>query len=300
MAYTQAKRRMAISTPLGEDAVLLRGFTGTESISQLFHFDLDLVSENDSIKFQDVVGKSVTLRIFDAEGSERYLNGFISRFSQGSQDRRFTVYRAQMVPWLWFLTRTADCRIFQNKKVPDIIQKIFKDLGFHDYELRLYGDFAPRDYCVQYRETDFNFVSRLMEEEGIYYYFRHDPGKHVLVLANDPAAHEPCPKQATARYDFRGGNMIYEDVVTEWRHEHEFRTGKWSHTDYNFETPSTNLTATVAGNNSYEIYDYPGEHSARSEGDRLARIRLQEQTAACVVSQGASGCRHFTSGFKVT
>ena len=204
MAYTQTSRHIAISTPLGKDVLLLRGFTGSEGISQLFHFDLDLLSESDSIKFQDIVGKNVTLRIFDAKGDERYWNGFISRFSQGSQDLRLIGYRAQMVPWLWFLTRTADCRIFQNKTVPDIIKKIFSDLKFQDFELRLYGDFTPRDYCVQYRETDFNFVSRLMEEEGIYYYFNHQKKKHVLILANDPAAHEACPAQKTARYDLRG------------------------------------------------------------------------------------------------
>jgi type VI secretion system secreted protein VgrG len=298
MPYTQVNRRLAISTPLGKDALLLRGFNGTEAISQLFHFDLDLLSENESLKFQDLVGKNVTLRIFDIEGEERYWNGFISRFSQGSQDRRLTSYRAQMVPWLWFLTRTADCRIFQNKTVPDIIEKIFSDLKFKDYQLRLYGNFDPRDYCVQYRETDFNFVSRLMEEEGIYYYFKHEQSKHTLVLANDPAAHEACPGQKTARYDFRGGGVTYEDVINEWHHLEEFRTGAWAQTDYNFETPSTNLGVAVNGNNPYEIYEYPGEYRVRGDGDRLARIRLQEQTARSSVSQGAGGCRHFTSGFQ--
>ena len=204
-SYTQINRRIAISTPLGENELLLKAFTGAEAISQLFHFDLDLLSENDSIKFQDVVGKNVTLRIFDADHAERHWNGFVSRFSQGSQNRRLTNYRAEVVPWLWFLTRTADCRIFQHKNVPDIIKKIFDDLGFKDYDFRLYGSFAERDYCVQYRETDFNFVSRLMEEEGIFYFFKHEDKKHVLVLANDKAAHDPCPGQATARYDFRGG-----------------------------------------------------------------------------------------------
>jgi type VI secretion system secreted protein VgrG len=205
-----------------------------------------------------------------------------------------------MVPWLWFLTRTSDCRIFQNKTVPDIIEKIFSDLKFKDYQLRLYGNFAPRDYCVQYRETDFNFVSRLMEEEGIYYFFKHEQNKHTLVLANDPAAHEACPGQNTARYDFRGGAVAYEDVITEWHHEEEFRTGAWAQTDYNFETPSTSLAVTVNGNNPYEIYEYPGEYRVRGDGDRLARVRLQEQTARTSVSQGASGCRHFTSGFQFT
>jgi type VI secretion system secreted protein VgrG len=300
MAIAQEHRRIAISTPLGKDKLLLRGFTGSEAISQLFHFDLDLLSENDSIKFQDVVGKNVTLRIYDAAGVERHWNGFISRFSQGAQDRRVTAYRAQMVPWLWFLTRTADCRIFQNQKAPDIIQKIFNDLGFSDFKLRLYGDFVTRDYCVQYRETDFNFVSRLMEEEGICYYFEHQEDKHTLILANDASAHEPCPNQKTARYDFRGGNVVYEDVVTEWQYQEEFRTGKWAQTDYNFETPSTSLAVTVSGKNPYEIYEYPGEYRVRPAGEHLAKIRLQEQTTPAIVFQGASGCRYFSTGYQFT
>lgn len=300
MAYTQSNRRIAISTPLGEDVMLLRGFAGSEAISQLFHFDLDLLSENDSIKFHDIVGKSVTLRIFDAKGAERHWNGFISRFSQGPQDRRLTSYRAQMLPWLWFLTRTSDCRIFQNKTVPDIIRKIFEDLGFKDFEFKLYGSFAPREYCVQYRETDFNFVSRLMEEEGICYYFRHEDGKHTLILANHAAAHDPCPSQKTARYDFRGGAITYEDVITEWRYEEEFRPGAWAHTDYNFETPSTSLAVSINGKNPFEIYEYPGEYRVRGEGDKLARIRLEEQSTPAVVTQGSGACRYFSSGFKFT
>ena len=300
MAIAQQHRRIAISTPLGKDVLLLRGFSGSEAISQLFHFDLDLLSENDSIKFQDVVGKSVTLRIYDAAGGERHWNGFVSRFSQGGQDRRLTAYRAQMVPWLWFLTRTADCRIFQNQKAPDIIQKIFKDLGFADFKLRLYGDFVTRDYCVQYRETDFNFVSRLMEEEGICYYFEHQDGKHTLILANDASAHDPCPNQKTARYDFRGGSVVYEDVVTEWHYQEEFRPGKWAQTDYNFETPSTSLAVTASGKNPYEIYEYPGEYRVRPAGESLAKIRLQEQTPPAIVFPGASGCRYFSPGYQFT
>src|SRR4030095_7243546 len=156
MSYTQAGRRISISTPLGGDALLLRSFTGVEGISQLFRFDLDLISEKESISFDSIVGKDVTVRVVLADGSERYWSGFVSRFSQGSQDRRFTTYRAEMVPWLWFLTRTADCRIFQNKTAPQIIEMIFQDLGFKDFSLRLKGSFVTRDYCVQYRETDFN------------------------------------------------------------------------------------------------------------------------------------------------
>src|SRR6476659_6566331 len=121
MEFTQTNRRLAITTPLGKDVLLLRAFSGAEMISHLWHYNLDLLSENESVKFQDVVGQSVTVRLFDSSGKERYWNGFVNRFSQGAQSQRFTTYRAEMVPWLWFLTKTADCRIFQKKTVPDII-----------------------------------------------------------------------------------------------------------------------------------------------------------------------------------
>jgi type VI secretion system secreted protein VgrG len=301
MAVTQDTHRIAIDTPLGKDVLLLRGFSGTEGISQIFRFDLDLLSEKDSLKFQDLVGKSVTVHVNTADGGKRHFNGFLSGLSQGPQERRLTAYQGQMVPWLWFLTRTADCRIFQNQKVPDIIQKIFTDLKFHDFKLRLFGTYTPRDYCVQYRETDFNFVSRLMEEEGISYFFDHTDGKHVLVLADDPSAHKPCPGQPTAVYSYYGTGATYqEDLVTEWHYHEEFRPGAWAQTDYNFETPSTSLAVTVNGRNPYEIYEYPGEHNVRVLGDRLAKIRLEEQTVPTVVSRGTSMCRNFRSGFQFT
>jgi type VI secretion system secreted protein VgrG len=298
MKYTQANRLIAIDTPLGGDALLLRGFHGREAISRLFQFDLDLLSESRSVSFDDVVGKNVTLRISLADGSDRYWNGFVSRFSQGPFEQGLTQYHAVMVPWLWFLTRTADCRIFQNKKAPDIIQQIFKDLGFSEFKLQLYGDFVEREYCVQYRETDFNFVSRLMEEEGIFYFFEHEDGKHTLILANDPAAHKCCPNQPSARCALTPGSWQDEDVILEWRQEQEVRPGSYAVTDYNFETPSSSLAATVAGKNTYEIYDYPGEYRKRAEGDSLAHIRLQEQEMPRIVARGSSDCRAFTTGFR--
>jgi len=295
--YTQQNRLIAIDTPLGEDVLLLRGFHGSEAISRLFQFELDLLSENRSISFDSLVGKSVALRVTLADGSNRYWNGVVSRFSQGSYEKGFTQYHAVMVPWLWFLSRTADCRIFQNKKAPDIIQQIFKDLNFSDYKLQLYGSFVEREYCVQYRETDFNFVSRLMEEEGIFYYFEHENGKHTLVLANDPAAYKPCPNQPSVRYALTPGTWQEEDIILEWRQEQEVRPGKYSVTDYNFETPSSSLAASVKGKDTYEIYDYPGEYRKRADGESLARIRLEEQEMPRVVARGSSDCRAFTTGY---
>jgi len=296
--FTQAGRALRIDTPLGEDAVLLRSISGQESVSQLFRFELELLSENEQISFDSIVGKNVTVHV-ESLDSERTFNGYISRFSQGSQDGRFTYYRAEMVPWLWFLTRTADCRIFQRKTVPQIIQKIFEDLGFDDFKLRLFGTYQPRDYCVQYRETDFNFVSRLMEEEGICYFFEHDGSKHEMILGDDPASHEPCPDQAKARCDFASGGFRGEDVITEWRMEQEFRPSAWAQTDYNFETPSTNLMVTVKDEGKYEVYDFPGVHLKKSVGDQIAKTRLQETLAFKKLVSGKSNCRHFTTGSTV-
>ena len=147
--FTQKNRRIAVTTPLGEDVLLLKAFSGHEAMSRLCKFDLELLSENDSINFDDVIGQKVSVKVLLADRSERYWHGHVSRFSQGSRDEVLTAYHAEMVPWLWFLTRTADCRIFQNKSVPDIIEQIFADLGVSDYALRLYGSFGPREYCVQ-------------------------------------------------------------------------------------------------------------------------------------------------------
>lgn len=289
---------MAVSTPLGEDVLLLRAFHGREAISQLFSFELELLSENDSISFDSLVGQRVDIRILLADGTPRFWNGFVSRFSQSGRDQNLCVYQATVVPWLWFLTRKADCRIFQKKKVPDIIQQIFTELGFSDFSLKLYGDFVEREYCVQYRETDYDFVARLMEEEGIFYFHQHEQGKHTLVLANGQAAHELCPNQRQARYELSAGGWQDDDVVMRWRSERELRSGAFSYTDYNFETPTASLFATVNGQGKYEIYDYPGEYKRRSEGDHLVRIRLEEEDTPQVVGRGESDCRSFTTGYR--
>lgn len=297
MSYVQAGRHIAIETPLGENALLLKALTGVESISRLFHFELDLYSEDAGIVFEDIVGQNVTLTLLEADGGERYWNGQVSRFAQSSRDGSLTSYHATVVPWLWFLTRTADCRIFQKKKVPQIIEQVFDDLGFSDFEFRLYGDFVERDYCVQYRETDFNFVSRLMEEEGICYFFDHARGKHTLVLTNEPDGHRDCPGQAQVRFLSARGGSRAEYTVSDFRPEHEFQPESCSMADYNFETAGTGLGVSVPGREKYDVYDFPGEYLARSEGESLARIRLQEQASVGLVIRGGGHCRQFTSGY---
>jgi type VI secretion system secreted protein VgrG len=304
MPHTQENRLIGIETPLGKDILLLRGFSGQEGISRLSNFDLDLLSHDPDIKFEDIIGKRVTLRVTLGSEKKRYFNGFISRFSQTGSDRGLANYRATMVPWTWFLTRTSDCRIFQKKTIPDIIQQIFKDLGFTDYKLQLQGSFEPRDYCVQYRETDFNFVSRLMEQYGLLYFFEHEKDKHTLVIADDPSVHQPCPEQKDAKWDPQGSGALAEDVITSFQWEQILRPGKYAVTDYNFETPSTSLdaemktTIEVGGNSKLEIYDFPGEYANKKQGDAIAKIRMEEEEAQYFVASGTSSCRAFTTGYR--
>ena len=234
MALDQATRLLGLKTPLGDNQLLLTAFEGHEAISQLFEFKLQMISDNASISPADIVGKNVTFSVKLADDSPRFFNGFVSRFGAGDEDdggRRN--YVASVVPWLWFLTRTSDCRIFQNKSVPVIIEQVFGDLGFSDFELKLSGTHPTREYCVQYRETDFNFVSRLMEEEGIYYFFQHQDGKHMLTISDNKRDYVAC-KESEVDYPRDYGTRALKDHLTSWEHEYQFRTGKFAQTDYNF------------------------------------------------------------------
>ena len=304
MALDQATRLLNISTPLGENELVLTSFSGGEELSRLFSYDLELVSERESIGANEIVGKSVTLSIELADESRTFINGFISRFTAdyGSGDE--PVYRAELVPWLWFLTQTADCRIFQDKTVPEVIEKIFQDLGYTDYQLNLKGKHEKWEYCVQYRETDFNFVSRLIELEGIYYYFKHEDGKHTLVLADHAGAYYDLPEKEVRCPPSRSAGQAFEDHITNWEHQYRFVSGKWAQTDYNFETPSTSLMTTtnsmvdVGSNGKFEVYDYPGEYPDKGRGDAYTKTRIEEEEVAHDEVQAASTCRTFRPGGK--
>jgi type VI secretion system secreted protein VgrG len=319
-SLTQDGRLLALTTTLAKDMLCIETLEGAEAVSDLFRFDLGLVSDQSAtVAFADMIGTRVTISIALPQGQARYINGVVSRFAFGGQDvgTGLTHYYAEVVPWLWLLTRTSDCRIFQKKSVPDIVQQIFTDLGFQDVSLQLQGSFQPREYCVQYRETDFQFVSRLLEEEGIFYFFQHTSSKHTLVLANAPSAHAACPNQATVRYRKGYGGATGEDMIRQWHAEQELHPGKYALTDYYFPTPSNNqmvkATSAIAltGNSALEVYDYPGYFAKRFDGDagasnvptdatRTIKIRMAATEASHQVVQGASECRAFLPGYSFT
>lgn len=304
-SYTQDHRLIAVDTPLGKDVLLLQEITGYEGISRLFSYDLNLLAhENDSISFKDIVGQKISITLHLPDGTPRYISGYVSRFTQGETDERmFTHYHAEVVPWLWFLTRQADCRIFQNLAVPDILSQVFNLFPVKDFRLSLKNSYSQLEYCVQYRETAFNFVSRLMEEYGIFYYFDHSTeGKHTLVLADQSSTLPACPSSPVS-YDVQVGGLDDPEAINNWHVGQELRTGKYTVTDYNFITPSTSLLASdptvidLSASQGLELFDYPGLYTTKDQGDAVAKLRMQEEETSYTVVSASGNCRGIMSGY---
>ncbi len=304
MAATSKNRMLAVGTALGGDVLLLRHFSYSDQLGRLFQMELELESDNPELDFNTIVGTNATVRVQLPGSKTRFFNGYVSRFVQTGHTKTLGKYRATLVPWLWFLTRTADCRIFQKKKVPDIIEEVFKAHGFKDYKLKLSGTYPEWEYCVQYRETDFNFVSRMMEQEGIYYYFDHKDGVNELVLCDSPSAHEAFP--GYAEMIFREPTHDQSEVgefVQEWTVEKEVQPGLYTLADFNFKTPKAPILSNANKSRSheqsgFEIFDYPGEFDVRDEGTQYAKIRMQELQSQHEIVRGRGTTRGVATGAK--
>jgi type VI secretion system secreted protein VgrG len=329
-AYIQAERPIAVSTPLAKDDLLLVGFEGREAVSELFHFHLDLIAENSkTIPFEKLLGQKITFRLTIAPGKWRYFSGICQRVLQGTRDNTFTAYHMEVVPLFWLLTRKTQSRIFQQISVPEILKQVLQGL---DVTYNLQGNFAPRDYCVQYRESDFDFASRLMEEEGIAYYFTHTANGHTLVLTNTTRDHPALPERSNLRFAATDKDAEAEDQIEYWEKSQELRSGHYTLWDHCFELPHKHLEADqtiaenikigqvthplkVGNNDKLEIYDFPGRYAQRFDGvapggadrsadlqhifddnKRTVGIRMQEEAAAGIVIQGSSRCRFLISG----
>jgi type VI secretion system secreted protein VgrG len=301
MSLTQAGRHIRVNTPLGEDAIFLESFDGEERVSDLFHFELALLTADSGFSMDGLLNQPAVVSLSLHDDTDRDFHGIINHIEElETRAEGYVLYRATMVPWTWLLTLFDDCRIFQNKSVPDIVQQVFKDRGFTDYENRLTGTYQPREYCVQYRETDFNFISRLLEDEGIFYFFEHTKDKHVLVMADQPTACVDCPSQSTAAYDTTPGLWQDVDVVLSVQRTQEVRVGKVTENDYDFTKPKTSIDANLDSNRKGEFYEYPGKYTTRDDGSRYARIRLEEQEVKLLTIHAETNCRAFRPGFKFT
>lgn len=283
-------------SPLGKD-VRMTGFTGEEGLSQLFRFEVELVSENKSIGFKKILGKAGTVVLDLGEGKSRHLSGVVTRFAQIGRDARHSFYRAELRPWLSLLELTADQRIFQNKTTPEILEAVFSDLGFKDFRKSLKAVYAAREYCVQYGESTLAFVCRLMEEEGIFYFFEHEDGKHTLVLGDDSDAHKKGPGSGKVPVGLHPDRQ----PITHCEFEEQVVTNGYSLSDYNFEVPSTDLfVQTGGGSPKLAWYEYPGVYAKRDEGDTRAKLRIESREHPGSVLRGQSSSRLLVSGHKFT
>lgn len=304
IGFSQDGRSLLISTPLGKDALVLTQVSGGEGISSLFEYHLSFASEDSALSFSSIVGKEVTVSIPLSNDSSdiRYIHGIVSEFSQTGGDDNFTHYGAALRPTLWLATRSANCRIFQDQSALEIIKKVLDDCGITNYKFSTSSAYQTRDYCVQYNETDFNFISRLMEDEGIFYFFTHEDGAHTLVLADDLDHFEDCIGEAklTVADQSRGGVTV-EGAALDLGYVERVVTKKYQADDYFFETPSTELKTAVSGEGesgaaNTQIYEYPGLYRDTSAGESRASLRMEEFESASKELSGSSHSKGLIAG----
>ena len=310
--YSQEGRLLRIKTTLGLTELLLEKWSGVESLSKPFEFRVVMLSTDLQVDIKSLLRTSATISLYLADGTPRYFNAVFRSIVQSHQSggsggdqsdddsvTKLAVYEAVLVPKVWFLSLNSDCKIFQSMSVPDIVGKVLKDAGISDYQFRTQGTYPTREYCVQYRESSLHFISRLLEEEGIFYFFEHTDTKHTMVFADKSSVLPTCPGQAVVVYAYDEGGWVSEEeglegVATLDRIETAF-TGKAALTDYNFETPSLNLIGNLGADNE-EMFEYPGEYTEKEDGSRYTRIRLEELEALQFVVNGTSRCRAFRAG----
>ncbi len=279
-------------------------FAGREGLSELFHFELVLASE-DGIAAADVVGKPALLSLKTDLGELRHVSGIVSRFVCGDSGKKLTMYHVTLVPRPWRLLHRQDCRIFQELTAPEILEKVFKTAGLasgDDYSLSLQKTYTKREYCVQYRESDWAFACRLMEEEGIHYFFEHTDTKHVLTLGDNAEVHAPIAGEATLPFRPPLGALSDAEHVSRLHYSEEVRPGKMTLRDFDFKKPSLLLEGVSEGaiDTDLEVYDHPGDYEVPGDGTALAKIRLEEATAWKKRGDGDSACRRFVPGRKFT
>ena len=318
--HLDTNRVLAIKTVLPSDTLLMNRLTATERISRLFSFEVDLIAPlelAEDVKASALIGTAASIRFGTPGGPDRFFHGIFSRFEEASQDGEFRFYRAELSPWLWLLTLTSDCRVFQGKTVPEMITDVFREhsqLDFLDVTTR---EYAKWDCCIQYRETAFNFVSRLMEHEGIFYFFQHEKDKHILTFGDRLGVIYDTGEAPEIRYDLSTGHAAGEHIITNWNRRDLLTPGSYVTRDFHYGLPKkplefTEKTITPIGNNEkFEVFDFPGQYAppfnekdrfslVMQEGERLTRIRMEEEESSQVMYSGSSIFPSYRVGFKFT
>src|SRR5688572_11123788 len=326
--FTQDGRILRLSTPLGKDFFLIDSIDGNESISNLFSYEIKVRHQEDSetgpptvVDPKDILGKTVVVELVQRDGTtKRHFHGIVARFSQGNRDQRwFTSYAMEVKPKLWMLTQSQQSRIFQNKDVKQILEIVLQG---YDFQIQTQRTYQPKNYCVQYRESDFDFASRIMEEEGIFYYFTHTADKHEMIIADNSQSHVPCPSKSSIDFVAENTGEPVTPVVHKWSLDYQLQTAKIEFRDYHFQLPDKKLEAprpsvNSNGNQGTELYDWPGGYAKRFDGidkgggEQAANLQKVFQDSVQIAEsavdaldvryktyRGISDCASFTGGHK--
>ncbi|HEY0856435.1 MAG TPA: type VI secretion system tip protein TssI/VgrG [Albitalea sp.] len=293
-----------IKTPLPASDLLLESLHCTESLSTLSQINASLLSPRGDIDPDKLLGQPVSFELAMSDDGTRRLHGYVTRFTHSGSVGRFHSYQAVVRPWLWFLTRTTDCRIFQSQTVPEMVKTVFEDHGIAVHDFKLFREYRSWDYCVQYRESDFNFVSRLLEHEGIYYRFEHSDGAHKLLLLDSSGAHDPQPHglESLPYYANNGQAPPGAQYVSRWASSRSVRPGKFAITDYDFAKPQSKLLAQGARERGHElsdaeVFDFPGGYTRLADGTQYLENRIDEFHSRFEVFDGATNAIGLQLGF---
>jgi len=298
-------RKVRMKGPLGPKKMILLRAEVEEGLSQVGKSDVQFISPDHDIKMDDIVGKRMSLEVDDEDGNTRHWQGYCSHCAYEGKFGAQALYRAEIRPTLWFLSLGYDCQIFQEMSALEVIKQVLKDAKVTDIKDSTTATYGKRDYVVQYRETDLDFISRLMEEEGIYYFFTHDGTKDTMVLADSSSAHKKMEHGADKlEFHFKedGGYQRDKDHVFDRKSAEAVRTGKVTMTDYDFEHPTSDLkaiTAMAKGSHSFkdiDYYDYPGHYLTADEGKTRTKILAESFAAGHNRSRGKGNVRWLAAG----
>lgn len=299
--FKQANRLLTVTTPFGTDDLLLDGLEGSEGISELFKFSLHMRSGSTSLAAATIVGKPVTVKMAITDGPTRYVNGIVSRFVHSGFDQDFANYEAEVVPKLWLLTLSRGRKIYQTKTVKEIIEAVLGEYSITFDSAGLSGTYTAQDYIVQYDETAYDFISRLMEHAGIFYYFKFADGSHTMMLGDSSSAFSDNTGAATVRFFPNTGLLNAVDTVSRFAHEHSVALKTATVNDYDFINPSTSLEGThsaSAGEGS--TYEFGAGYTQASTGTAIAKLRVEASQATAEVLRGDSYAYPFAAGTKFT
>jgi type VI secretion system secreted protein VgrG len=306
--------RMTLKSDLG-DKLLPASLSGNEQLGKLFSYQLKLLSKDSEVALLPLLGSSMTV-VFESDGYKRHFNGMVSEISQTGfesyKEERYAEYAVTLVPKAWLLLHKVDCRIYLKMSVPDIVKTVLSEISYGDVKLSLSGNYSPREYCVQYREDYFNFISRLMEQEGIYYFFQHADGVHTMVLADSLGAHATTSgyEELPYRPQATDSRAALEVSITDFSSARSVQTTKYSLTDYDPLKPKTSLLGTDAISNAddnhpvpgLESFDFPGDHETGDAGKHYAQVRLEAINVAQSQGSGSTNAPGLLTGalFKLT